>query len=137
MKISRGLRNNNPLNIRRNGTRWKGLAKEQSDKSFFCFDSPAWGYRAAIITLRNYKKIHGLHSLREWILRWAPPCENNTEVYIDFVCNRTGYKDDFAPDVYCKEQMCAVVSAMSEMENGVSAISKDVEDGWLLSLKPS
>ena len=30
--MSRGLRNNNPLNIRRNSTKWQGLAEEQKDK---------------------------------------------------------------------------------------------------------
>ena len=60
MKISRGLRNNNPLNIRRNKTKWKGLAEKQNDSAFFCFSDIAWGYRAAFITLRNYRKRHGI-----------------------------------------------------------------------------
>jgi hypothetical protein len=35
IKMTRGLRNNNPLNIRRNNTKWQGLSATQTDKSFF------------------------------------------------------------------------------------------------------
>ena len=31
---SRGLRNNNPLNIRRSADQWQGMATTQTDKSF-------------------------------------------------------------------------------------------------------
>lgn len=45
--MTRGLRNNNPLNIRRNNTKWQGLSVTQTDKSFFQFKTMAYGYRAA------------------------------------------------------------------------------------------
>lgn len=45
--MTRGLRNNNPLNIRRNNTKWQGLSATQTDKSFFQFKTMAYGYRAA------------------------------------------------------------------------------------------
>ena len=32
--MKRGLRNNNPLNIRRSATCWQGAQEEQKDKSF-------------------------------------------------------------------------------------------------------
>ena len=89
MKISRGLRNNNPLNIRRNGTKWKGLSEIQSDKEFFSFIDACWGYRAAFITLRNYFLRHSLKTLRGWINRWAPPVENDTENYVRFVAGKS------------------------------------------------
>ncbi len=133
MKISRGLRNNNPLNIRRNRTRWKGLAEKQNDAAFFTFSSPEWGYRAAFVTLRNYLKVHGLKTLAEWITRWAPPVENDTEAYIAFVSRKSGVASDVVPDVTDKDEMCSIVAAMSHMENGVSANMDDVEKGWSLS----
>ena len=89
MKMSRGLRNNNPLNIRRNATRWEGLAAEQKDSAFFSFVAPCWGYRAAFITLKNYKRLHGLATLAEWVARWAPPVENDTQAYIRTVLRLT------------------------------------------------
>ena len=33
--IPRGIRNCNPLNIRRSRDQWKGLLKVQNDKSFY------------------------------------------------------------------------------------------------------
>ena len=44
---TRGLRNNNPLNIRHSKDRWVGACVKQTDKSFVQFESMAYGYRAA------------------------------------------------------------------------------------------
>lgn len=134
MKISRGLRNNNPLNIRRNRTAWQGLATEQNDSAFFTFITPAWGYRAAFITLRNYKKLHGIDTIEEWIARWAPPVENDTDSYIKFVAGKAGILPCDKIDCSDKESMCRIVAAMSQMENGIPAKMEDVEKGWELSL---
>ena len=134
MKISRGLRNNNPLNIRRNGTRWKGLPEKQKDTAFFTFTAPCWGYRAAFVTLRNYNRLHGLTTLAQWIDRWAPPVENDTPAYMAFVAKKCGVKPCDVIDVADKAAMCKVVAAMSHMENGVPAVMADVEEGWRLSL---
>ena len=46
--IPRGIRNCNPLNIRRSRDQWKGLLKVQNDKSFYQFKAMEWGYRAAV-----------------------------------------------------------------------------------------
>lgn len=129
---TRGLRNNNPLNIRRNSTKWQGLAAEQKDKEFFTFVAPEWGYRAALRTLRNYNRIHGLTTIRQWIERWAPPCENPTEAYIKYVCRYTGMPADAEPRITNKTVMCNIVAAMSYMENGVPAVMEDIYKGWEL-----
>ena len=55
MKMTRGIRNNNPLNIRKvPGQRWKGevlplrgSGEGAGDKSFVQFESLEWGLRAA------------------------------------------------------------------------------------------
>lgn len=130
MKKSRGLRNNNPLNIRRNKTAWKGLAAEQNDSAFFTFIAPCWGYRAAIKTLQNYNRIHGLTTVREWISRWAPPVENDTENYIRFVCKKAEVGENCEPNLHNREVMCRIVAAMSHMENGVPAVMGDIYKGW-------
>ena len=51
---TRGIRNNNPLNIRHSADRWQGVRQEQTDKSFVQFKSMAYGYRAAWKTLQSY-----------------------------------------------------------------------------------
>lgn len=134
MKISRGLRNNNPLNIRRNSTQWKGLSPVQRDKEFFSFTDAGWGYRAAFITLRNYYRRHGLKTLRQWITRWAPPVENDTDAYVGFVSSKTGIDADAGLYVDDPVSMQKIVAAMSHMENGKPALLSDVEKGWNLSL---
>ena len=128
----RGLRNNNPLNIRKNNTKWQGLAEVQNDKSFFVFKAPEWGYRAAIRTLQNYQRVHGLTTIREWISRWAPSCENDTDNYIRFVCDRTGMPPTAEPTITNKVVMCNIVEAMSRMENGVPGNMADIHKGWEL-----
>jgi hypothetical protein len=82
---TRGIRNNNPANIRR-GCNWKGLAERQTDKEFCQFTTMTWGVRALLVTLRTYVKKYNLHTIREIITRWAPPSDgNNTEKYIEFI----------------------------------------------------
>lgn len=46
IKQPRGIRNNNPGNIRRSSDPWQGLAKEQIDREFFKFKSSVYGIRA-------------------------------------------------------------------------------------------
>lgn len=92
---TRGIRNNNPANIRR-GCNWKGLAKVQTDREFCQFDSMTWGVRALLVTLRTYVVKHHLHTVREIITRWAPSSDgNNTEKYIKFV--EDAIKQDYIP----------------------------------------
>lgn len=92
---TRGVRNNNPGNIRRvPGVTWQGQAKDQTaDTSFVVFVSAEMGVRALIRTLLTYNKAHKLKSVRAIIGRWAPPrgfangrsYTQNTAAYIDAV----------------------------------------------------
>ena len=52
--MKRGIRNNNPLNIRHSVDQWQGASEEQKDKSFVQFKTMAYGYRAAWKTLQSY-----------------------------------------------------------------------------------
>ena len=78
---SRGLRNNNPLNIRHGKSQWKGRSEEQNDKEFVCFLTMGMGYRAAWIILQTYyetfPKMEKTFCLYNIIHRWAPPEDNN------------------------------------------------------------
>lgn len=78
-----GMRLNNPLNIRYNPRNaWRG--QEGEERGFCKFENNAYGFRAAYIILTNYIK-NGCNTLEDIISRWAPPCENKTENYIQFV----------------------------------------------------
>jgi hypothetical protein len=78
--MPRGLRNNNPLNIRHSADRFRGEIAG-TDKSFKTFSSLAYGYRAAFVILGTYLS-QGCNTIEKIISRWAPPAENDTESYI-------------------------------------------------------
>ncbi len=93
MKLPRGLRNNNPLNIRHSASRWQGARAEQTDKAFVQFTSMTMGYRAAWRILETYfnhfEREQQPFTPRNIIFRWAPPNENNSEAYLRSVCQLT------------------------------------------------
>lgn len=128
--IPRGLRNNNPGNIRITKDKWKGLRPVQEDKEFFQFSDMKWGYRALIRTLQNYRRRHGCQTIADFIRRWAPSTENNTSGYISRVCKEMQVPTTYVPDVEDKTTMCAFAAAISQVENGVPAVMSDIEAGW-------
>ena len=73
----RGIRNCNPGNIRITKDKWKGLREVQTDGEFFQFVSMAYGYRALIRTLQNYRRLHDCWTIGDFIRRWAPSTENS------------------------------------------------------------
>ena len=95
----RGLRNNNPLNIRLSKDRWQGQrppsTSPEGEKAFCVFESMAYGWRAAFVILcKTYYGKYKLKTIRAIITRWAPPKENNTEAYIRRVTDRIGIGPD-------------------------------------------
>ena len=129
---SRGLRNNNPGNLRLSEDKWRGLRPVQTDEDFFQFRDMPHGYRALIITLQNYRRKHHCRSIADFITRYAPPAENNTAGYIRRVCAGMQVPDVYVPDVDDRATMCALAAAISGVENGVPAVTADVEAGWRL-----
>ena len=73
----RGLRNNNPGNIRINDDLFQGEVRPSRDKSFKLFETMAYGYRAIFKILRNYLCIYKLDTIRKMVGRSAPPGDNN------------------------------------------------------------
>ena len=89
--MTRGIRNCNPLNIRRSADQWKGLRAQQTDAAFCQFKQMEYGWRAALILLtRTYYRKYRLYTIRKIVEKWAPPTENNTEAYIKNVAATTG-----------------------------------------------
>ena len=130
--MSRGLSNNNPGNIRLAEYVWQGEIRPSKDKAFCQFKDMASGYRALLRLLQNYKKLHGCDTIRKMINRWAPPVENNTLAYINFVCLQTGIGSDAAVNVDDRVTMLKIAAAISQMENGVKTNMSDIEKGWAL-----
>ena len=130
----RGIRNNNPLNIRKGNT-WLGLSPTQTDTAFCQFRSMELGIRAAARIIQTYIRKHHLTTVREIIYRWAPPADgNDTGAYIRHVCKQTGYYPEtciYADDPY---QLTTLLEAMAYVENGVTIEHQTVFNGVMLAL---
>lgn len=130
-KQPRGIRQNNPGNIRKNKTPWQGLAADQPDPEFFRFQSPEWGIRAMARILITYKDKHGIKRLSSVIKRWAPPVENNTQAYIDHAAFVTGFAPDQNLDLHNYAHVRPLVEAIILHENGRQPYSAEVIDRGL------
>lgn len=124
----RGIRNNNPLNIRDNpNNKWDGLIGVD-EKGFCKFVTPEHGYRAAAKTLMSYKR-RNIVTLRDIIYTWTPPngMDNNGDAYtnptlkyLEGVSEKTGINAGEAVEEQFYPQLFA---AMTIHENGVNPYS--------------
>jgi len=115
---ARGIRNNNPGNLRRSNDPWQGLAEQQTDGDFFVFKSPVYGIRALARTLISYQDKHNLRTIRTLITRWAPAAENNTEAYIKAVAWESGRDPEQTLDLHTYADLQPIVTAIIRHENG-------------------
>lgn len=123
--MTRGLRNNNPLNIRHSANKWQGMAAQQTDRAFVQFTARKYGYRAAFVLIRNYIARHHANTIGKIIARWAPSSDgNNTQAYINFVSKTSGIKADTPLRFADQKSMVAIVRSMTQME---SAIIEDID----------
>lgn len=121
-KIPRGIRNNNPLNIRI-GNNWQGEKAVQTDKVFEQFESMTYGLRAGFKILRNYMSGYDgrqrpLNCVADIITRWAPPSENDTKAYIKRVCDFSGLHPYERVRFSDRTKMIAIVDGMCRVECG-------------------
>lgn len=128
----RGIRNNNPLNIRI-GNVWLGEVKHPTDKSFEQFIYMEYGIRAGFVILRRYIRRYGIDTIAEIVSRWAPSSENNTKAYISAVAKRTQLNPELPVRFEDKEIMCSIVSAMIEVECGCSVPMEKIKKGYELA----
>lgn len=122
--IPRGIRNNNPLNIRI-GNVWLGEVEHPSDPSFEQFVSMQYGVRAACVLLRRYIRHYKRTNIRSIIAAWAPSYENNTEAYVEAVSRYMEISPDDIIKYEDKDTICHLVQAMCQVENG-QPISDDI-----------
>ena len=112
----RGVRNNNPGNIRAGqSVHWVG--QSGMDGLGFCiFDTPRDGFRAMAKILWTYKRHYGYATVAQIIERWAPPCENATQTYIAFVSEHIGKTS--AIELRFPEDLVALCRAIAQYEQG-------------------
>lgn len=115
--IPRGIRNNNPLNIRIGNT-WLGERNNPTDPAFEEFVAMEYGVRAAFIILRRYIKRYHKDTICSIVSTWAPANENNTQRYIDHVSAQMALDPTESIKYEDKETMCKLVAAMAKVECG-------------------
>lgn len=125
-QLPRGIRNNNPGNIRW-GADWLGLKKDGKlqDPSFCVFTTSVAGIRALAKVLINYKKLYGLKTVREIINRYAPPNENQTTAYVQSVAKQLNILPDVPIDIEERGVLTVFIKAVIRMENGIQPYSDE------------
>lgn len=127
--LPRGMRNNNPGNIKRSGSAWKGKIphSQSTDQIFEQFSAFAYGTRAMIKLLQNYMAA-GHDTLEAIVNRYAPAADNNVPAaYINWVFTRTGFvpTQRLTPD---KETLRRLVRNMAHYENGRDVVTNEMFD---------
>ena len=136
--MTRGIRNNNPLNIRRGTSRWVGRRAQVTDKEFEEFTTMAFGYRAAWKLMDTYRlrlmQAGKSFTLENIIHRWAPPEDgNDTTAYIRTVIRLLDYKvagRQPLPAPLSKEGhtiFARILAAMTCVECGITMKEVDVK----------
>jgi hypothetical protein len=87
----RGLRNNNPGNLKLTSIAWQGKIpnSQNTDKVFEQFSTLKHGIRAMLKDLINDIS-KGKNTVKKLISEYAPATENNTKAYINSVCSSIG-----------------------------------------------
>ena len=113
-KVPRGIRNNNPGNIRYSPFAQRQGATGQDAQGFAVFSNMATGEEAEVSLLGNY--LQNKHdTIRKIISRYAPASENDTTAYIGAVSRQTGLTPD---EKLTAANLGALSQAIFAHENG-------------------
>lgn len=109
------IQRNNPGNIRRvQGKPWQGeLVPVPFAAGFVTFSSLEYGFRALLKLLQTYITKYQADTVSEIITRWAPPAENPTASYIQFVSAAAGinpYQQIAASDLNTLSRIAAGIA---------------------------
>lgn len=137
MKQTRGIRNNNPLNIKyAKTTVWVGQVRdiERRDRVFAEFTDMKYGLRAAIKLLRRYIT-QGFDRVGTIIYRWCP--DHTAAAYTQTVTRRIRQAmPDFDPQAaiarHDRDTLYRLVSAMAWVESLYEVSRQEFDEAWLL-----
>lgn len=131
-KVSRGVRNNNPLNIRVGNT-WLGEVPNPTESEFEQFCHVRYGLRAAFCILRRYIRRYHSNTIRKIISRWAPRSENDTDKYVEYVSQRVYVNPDALVDYLDEELMVAIVRAMAKFESNAELSADIIHEAYQMA----
>lgn len=121
----RGIRNNNPGNIRYGDFARRMGATGQDASGFAIFPDAATGLRAMTANLGSYAK-KGLNTVSGIINRWAPPSENDTGSYVSQVAKRLGVGADQSLNMSDPAVISGLLREITKRENGVNPYSNEM-----------
>jgi hypothetical protein len=121
----RGIRNNNPGNLKADGSNWQGNTGD--DGTFYIFADDTWGLRALATDLANKITKDGLNTIRGIVSKYAPPSENITSAYINSVVADTGIGAD-APLSTDQGTLHSLMRAIINHENGDGPSAQYISD---------
>lgn len=124
---ARGIRNRNPGNIDYNPRNdWQGQIGKEPGGRFAIFDTPENGIRALGKLLINYRGKDGMPGVGgkgidtplEFINRWAPASENDTNAYAQAIAKRLGVGVRDSIDISRPQILRELVVGIIVHENG-------------------
>jgi hypothetical protein len=124
-KLPLGLKNNNPGNLRLSNIKWQGKIPNEKNtgKGFEQFENITFGIRAMLTDVANDITVKKFNTLTKLINSYAPPSENDTINYINFVSKYTGIN----PNTEIKlnpEILSKIIKAKIFIENGATVVNK-------------
>jgi hypothetical protein len=120
-RIPRGIRNNNPMNVRErpnDKTRWSGERATDDDPAFEEFETMEDGVRCGAKILLNYQRLYHLKTVRQILNRFAPPAENDTDSYVRHIADKMRVDSDEPVNLKIPGRMLDLVAAIIDHENG-------------------
>lgn len=129
---TRGVRNNNPLNIRIGNT-WLGEVPNPTDSDFEQFVSVTYGLRAAFCILRRYINRYQRNTIEKIISTWAPVNENHTSLYIGYVSHKLDIEPNVVLEYSDTETMVKLVKAMAKFESACDLKTEDIMNAYKIA----
>lgn len=117
----RGIRNNNPLNIKYNPAN-KWLGQVGSDGTFCIFDTAVNGIRAGAILLRKYMSTYGLNTLAAITSKWSPDVNGLSGAYASSVSKFIGVATGAVLNASA-DTLALIIRGMIAVENGAKYLN--------------
>ena len=105
---------------------------ESEGASSFC---KHYGILFVHVTSSGFRVLYDCMTLRQYIQRWAPPIENNTDAYVSSVARTAGVNPDALLPSPRKGRAVwvKIVAGMHLVENGMMPVVSRIEEGWELA----
>lgn len=121
--LPRGIRNNNPGNLILTSIKWQGKIEnsKNTDGKFEQFTSVEYGIRAMLKDIINDVK-KGKNTITKLISEYAPPSENNTANYINFLANSLGISPNQVLSNLNSTFLKQIARTIIKIENGTNHV---------------